>query len=157
MRNVIITVSALVMSGCAILPANAQPAITSTPPTITADIKRLEEEQRRTGERVSDIRALIESDQLEGIYTLLGKIIETQRVQGDSIAAIDRQQGEFKATLASNLDVMTARIADAAQWKNTQTIGVAGSGVGISAIAGGVLLMRRRQGAPALPPATEDS
>lgn len=142
MRSLIITISALAMSGCAVLPAKAQPA--TPPPDLSEDLKRVEEEQRRTGEKVDAVRALIESDQLEGLHALLLDIVETQRDLTTSIADVKANQTKFEETLKNQESRITSKIANAAQWKNSQTIGVGASGLGIVGL--GTLAMRKKKG-----------
>lgn len=142
MRSLIITISALAMSGCAVLPAKAQPV--TPPPDLSEDLKRVEDELRRTGVEVGKVHELIQNDQLEGIYTLLGEIIDNQREQDQAISELQTTQKTFGVTLKNSEDSMTAKIADAAQWKNTQTIGVGASGLGIVGL--GTLAMRKKKG-----------
>lgn len=133
MRNILILILAVIFSGCAIVPAKAQPASTTD---LTADIKRLEEEQRRTGEKVGEVRALIESDKLEGLEDQLASVLK----------ALETFRGEVeddRVAMATFKENLKKQVADATGWSNYQSIGMAG-GVGI--LGAGGLVGRKRKG-----------
>ncbi len=116
--------SVLALAGCGAYPAQAEQ------PDLSQDLKRVEEEQRRTGERVAEVRAMIESDQFEGIILALSELAEKQDTILANVAMIDRNQ------------------AMSSQQGRAETLGTGATtaAVMLALTGGGVMVSRRKKG-----------